>query len=455
MAGAGSEQAFLNFYRPLAAKWGLSADPDAPEHHYDYRAAWRAGATPDATGHWPSQFKDAGHPRRFMATADGRIVDTITGADAPRGTAAGFTESGGMKDTLGTSKKKRTSSDMVRLKNDLSRLRSENEQPRSRPATPQPMPSGRQMSDVEPEMMPLDTSLHEPFPAQPMFEMPPPPQEQYGLLGPGGRAQAQSALQSLLQPQQAQRPNMFQDLSRAFLAGGATSGFAPYVRGHEIAQQAQQRQDVLGGQAAAAERQRMGDLSGLMGQDIAAQKAQHGMEPEPMVEINGQQYPLSVAMEIAEAQGKAMIQDPYKDRQLAESERANRAGEGIDERRLGATTAENQAQAANWQAQRAEAERHNKAMEGIGGQRAETYQQYIERPGAQGRTTPTPTDVRMLAAQLAKQTGNARAKIEDFIPQAMQLLEQMMAEQAQSQALGVSGTFPEDNVLNEVLGYTK
>jgi hypothetical protein len=56
------ERAFQRWYAGQAKRWGLNPNPDAPEQFYDYRGAYRAGATPDKTGHWPSDFKRAGHP---------------------------------------------------------------------------------------------------------------------------------------------------------------------------------------------------------------------------------------------------------------------------------------------------------------------------------------------------------------------------------------------------------
>jgi len=57
---------------------GLRLDPnaDAPAHHYDYRAAFNAGAEPTAESgwHWPSAYKAETHPNRFV-----NGVDTITG----------------------------------------------------------------------------------------------------------------------------------------------------------------------------------------------------------------------------------------------------------------------------------------------------------------------------------------------------------------------------------------
>jgi hypothetical protein len=56
----------------------LKLDPDPDSGAYDYRAAYRAGSTPDASGHWPSQFKQADHWNRYVDD-----VDTITGKAAP------------------------------------------------------------------------------------------------------------------------------------------------------------------------------------------------------------------------------------------------------------------------------------------------------------------------------------------------------------------------------------
>ena len=61
-----NEEEFRRWYSEKAGKLGLSPDPDDPEHFYDYRAAFRAGASQDASGHWPSQFKLPGHPREIV-----------------------------------------------------------------------------------------------------------------------------------------------------------------------------------------------------------------------------------------------------------------------------------------------------------------------------------------------------------------------------------------------------
>lgn len=70
---------FNRWYAKHAKAQGLSPNPDAPEHFYDYRAAYRAGATPDESGHWPSEFKREGHPRLV-----------IDGVDTRNGLPAGF-----------------------------------------------------------------------------------------------------------------------------------------------------------------------------------------------------------------------------------------------------------------------------------------------------------------------------------------------------------------------------
>lgn len=68
------EPAFRAWYAIKAAEQGLNQNPDDPQHFYDYRAAYKAGAKPDTSGHWPSQFKREGHPNLIV---DG--VDTRTG----------------------------------------------------------------------------------------------------------------------------------------------------------------------------------------------------------------------------------------------------------------------------------------------------------------------------------------------------------------------------------------
>jgi hypothetical protein len=66
--------AFDEWYAKHAARLGLNPDPYDPQHYYDYRAAFAAGAEPDDNGHWPSKFKLEGHPNLIV---DG--IDTRTG----------------------------------------------------------------------------------------------------------------------------------------------------------------------------------------------------------------------------------------------------------------------------------------------------------------------------------------------------------------------------------------
>lgn len=66
----GIEAAFQSWYADVAARQGLDPDPDAPEHQYDYRAAFMANAKPGEDGHWPSRFKLAGHQNRFVGGED-------------------------------------------------------------------------------------------------------------------------------------------------------------------------------------------------------------------------------------------------------------------------------------------------------------------------------------------------------------------------------------------------
>lgn len=71
------EQGFRQWYAPIAKQWNLDPNPDAPQHKYDYRQAYRAGTGPDAQGHWPSEFKAPDHPNRYV-----NGIDTITGKPA-------------------------------------------------------------------------------------------------------------------------------------------------------------------------------------------------------------------------------------------------------------------------------------------------------------------------------------------------------------------------------------
>jgi hypothetical protein len=77
--GQGEEAEFQKWYSFWSNKTGIDPDPDHPDHKYDYRAAFRAGATPtpDAKSgeyHWPSPYKHPDHPNRYVEG-----IDTITG----------------------------------------------------------------------------------------------------------------------------------------------------------------------------------------------------------------------------------------------------------------------------------------------------------------------------------------------------------------------------------------
>lgn len=74
-----NEASFQLWYAKHAKKSGLNKNPDDPAHFYDYRSAYKSGKEPDASGHWPSEFKKQGHPRMVI---DG--VNTKTGKPVNR-----------------------------------------------------------------------------------------------------------------------------------------------------------------------------------------------------------------------------------------------------------------------------------------------------------------------------------------------------------------------------------
>ena len=76
---ADDEKAFRDWYRRMAQRHGLASDPDDPESFYDYRAAFRADAKPDASGHWPSTFKRAGHPNEVVGGFNTRTGERVSG----------------------------------------------------------------------------------------------------------------------------------------------------------------------------------------------------------------------------------------------------------------------------------------------------------------------------------------------------------------------------------------
>jgi hypothetical protein len=82
-AGA-DEAAFRAWYAGMASRYGLNPNPDDPGQFYDYRGAFRAGASPDGTGHWPSNFKLPGHPALIVGGYDVRTGMPSPGADLIR-----------------------------------------------------------------------------------------------------------------------------------------------------------------------------------------------------------------------------------------------------------------------------------------------------------------------------------------------------------------------------------
>jgi hypothetical protein len=72
-----ADDAFQDWYCAWSMKLGLHSDPDHPEHEYDWRAAWMAGAEPDEHDHWPSEFKRPGHPNIYVEDEIG-LLDTKT-----------------------------------------------------------------------------------------------------------------------------------------------------------------------------------------------------------------------------------------------------------------------------------------------------------------------------------------------------------------------------------------
>lgn len=91
------EGAFRSWYADKAKQYGLNPNPDDPEQFYDYRAAFRAGAKPDASKHWPSQFKRAGHPNEVVGGFNTRTGERVPGTK--RASEAELVKSGWDSDT--------------------------------------------------------------------------------------------------------------------------------------------------------------------------------------------------------------------------------------------------------------------------------------------------------------------------------------------------------------------
>lgn len=76
------EREFQDWYAGLAREHDLNPDPGG--QYYDYRSAMMAGASPDGTGHWPSQFKQAGHPNEIVGGFNTRTGQRVPGAPLAR-----------------------------------------------------------------------------------------------------------------------------------------------------------------------------------------------------------------------------------------------------------------------------------------------------------------------------------------------------------------------------------
>jgi hypothetical protein len=76
------EQDFKEWYKGWSEETGLNPNPDDPGHFYDYRAAYRAGAYPQADDqgvfHWPSAFKLEGHPNMVVGGVNTKTGQPVT-----------------------------------------------------------------------------------------------------------------------------------------------------------------------------------------------------------------------------------------------------------------------------------------------------------------------------------------------------------------------------------------
>lgn len=69
------ELLFKQWYQNRTSKLGLNPNPDDPKHYYDWRGAYLSGAEPDKEGHWPSKFKQEGHPNLYVDGRDTRVSE--------------------------------------------------------------------------------------------------------------------------------------------------------------------------------------------------------------------------------------------------------------------------------------------------------------------------------------------------------------------------------------------
>lgn len=86
------ETGFKGWYKGWSEGLRLNPNPDDERQLYDYRSAFRSGATPDGTGHWPSEFKftqethGIDHPNRWVPDPNNESmrIDTTTGQSYKR-----------------------------------------------------------------------------------------------------------------------------------------------------------------------------------------------------------------------------------------------------------------------------------------------------------------------------------------------------------------------------------
>lgn len=75
------ESEFQSWYEDMARRYDLNPNPDDPQQFYDYRSAFKAGASPDATGHWPSTFKKPGHPNMVVGGFNVQTGERVAGTE--------------------------------------------------------------------------------------------------------------------------------------------------------------------------------------------------------------------------------------------------------------------------------------------------------------------------------------------------------------------------------------
>jgi hypothetical protein len=91
------EDVFQRWYASKRQQYPMPKEPDSPSNFYDYRSAFRADAAPDASRHWPSQFKYKGHENEVVGG-----FNTITGErvkGTPRASEADLVRMGWSPDT--------------------------------------------------------------------------------------------------------------------------------------------------------------------------------------------------------------------------------------------------------------------------------------------------------------------------------------------------------------------